>query len=77
MEVAGSVVGGTAMVESTASAGNDVIRAAGGVICRQTSSSDEILIVRRRGYEDWTLPKEKEPNAVIATRLRLLIPFSA
>jgi 8-oxo-dGTP diphosphatase len=37
----------------------DVILAAGGVVCRRTSKGDEILIVHRKRYGDWTLPKGK------------------
>lgn len=36
-----------------------VIQAAGGVLHRQTSSGDEVLIVHRKRYGDWTLPKGK------------------
>lgn len=41
------------------SAAKDVILAAGGILCRQTSQGDEILIVHRKRYDDWTLPKGK------------------
>src|ERR1700674_1290382 len=38
---------------------NSVIQAAGGVLHRETSSGDEVLIVHRKRYGDWTLPKGK------------------
>jgi len=38
---------------------SDVILAAGGVLYRQASAGDEILIVHRKRYGDWTLPKGK------------------
>ena len=38
----------------------NVIRAAGGVVCRSgASGKTEIVIVHRPGYNDWTLPKGK------------------
>jgi 8-oxo-dGTP pyrophosphatase MutT (NUDIX family) len=42
----------------------NVIRAAGGVVCRVGPSGDtQIAVVHRPGYNDWTLPKGKvEPN---------------
>ena len=36
-----------------------VIRAAGGIIQRTTSSGDEVMIVYRNRHQDWTLPKGK------------------
>ena len=41
-----------------------VIRAAGGVVCRQARSGEtEIAVIHRPGYDDWTLPKGKvEPD---------------
>lgn len=36
-----------------------VIRAAGGIIQRTTSSGDEVMIVYRKRHQDWTLPKGK------------------
>jgi 8-oxo-dGTP diphosphatase len=36
-----------------------VIQAAGGVLQRQSSSGDEVMIVHRKRYGDWTLPKGK------------------
>jgi 8-oxo-dGTP diphosphatase len=41
-----------------------VIRAAGGIVCRQTRSGEtEIAVIHRPGYDDWTLPKGKvEPD---------------
>jgi len=38
---------------------DSVIQAAGGVLHRETSSGDEVLIVHRKRYGDWTLPKGK------------------
>lgn len=38
-----------------------ILRAAGGVVSRQTPSGGEILLVHRRRYNDWSLPKGK-PN---------------
>jgi 8-oxo-dGTP pyrophosphatase MutT (NUDIX family) len=42
----------------------NVIRAAGGVVCRTGSSGEtEVAIIHRPGYDDWTLPKGKvEPD---------------
>jgi 8-oxo-dGTP pyrophosphatase MutT (NUDIX family) len=38
----------------------NVIRAAGGVVCRAGASDEtEIVIVHRPAYDDWTLPKGK------------------
>jgi 8-oxo-dGTP diphosphatase len=41
-----------------------VIRAAGGIVCRQTRSGEtEIAVIHRPAYDDWTLPKGKiEPD---------------
>ena len=42
------------------SADVNVIKAAGGVLCRSgASGKTEIVIVHRPGYDDWTLPKAK------------------
>ena len=42
------------------SADVNVIKAAGGVLCRSgASGKTEIVIVHRPGYDDWTLPKGK------------------
>lgn len=35
------------------------VRAAGGVVVRTRGDSDEVLIVHRPRYDDWTLPKGK------------------
>lgn len=42
----------------------DAVRAAGGVVWRRVAGGDiEVLLVHRRGREDWTLPKGKvEPG---------------
>ena len=38
----------------------NVIKAAGGVVCRTNGSGKtEIVVVHRPGYDDWTLPKGK------------------
>lgn len=38
----------------------NVIKAAGGVVCREGSSGEtEIVVVHRPAYDDWTLPKGK------------------
>jgi 8-oxo-dGTP diphosphatase len=42
---------------------SDEVRAAGGVVWRRAPGGVEILLVHRRGREDWTLPKGKvEPG---------------
>lgn len=39
------------------------IRAAGGILLRHTGQGDEVMLVNRRRYDDWTLPKGKtEPG---------------
>ena len=47
------------MATSQAATDNNVIQAAGGILHRETSSGDEVLIVHRKRYDDWTLPKGK------------------
>src|SRR5579859_7635020 len=37
----------------------DVIFAAGGIIRRETAHGDEVLVIRRKRYDDWTFPKGK------------------
>ena len=38
----------------------NVIKAAGGIVCREDSSGEiEIVVVHRPAYDDWTLPKGK------------------
>src|SRR5687768_10182096 len=39
--------------------GSELIRAAGGLLWRPTKSGYEIAVIRRRKYQDWTLPKGK------------------
>ncbi len=40
-----------------------VVRAAGGVLCRRATAGDEVLLIHRSRYGDWTLPKGKcEPD---------------
>jgi 8-oxo-dGTP pyrophosphatase MutT (NUDIX family) len=36
-----------------------VIRAAGGVVVRETGDAKEVLLVHRQQYDDWTFPKGK------------------
>lgn len=38
---------------------DDVIRAAGGIVTAHRGFRDKVLIVHRRRYDDWTLPKGK------------------
>lgn len=47
------------MVDQGSSEG-EVIRAAGGLIFRDTPDGKELLVVHRRRYDDWTLPKGKQ-----------------
>jgi 8-oxo-dGTP diphosphatase len=47
------------MATSTAPAGLPVIRAAGGIVLRSTPSGEEVMIVYRKRYQEWTLPKGK------------------
>jgi len=38
----------------------NVVKAAGGIVCRESSSGEtEIVVVHRPAYDDWTLPKGK------------------
>jgi len=38
----------------------NVVKAAGGVVCREGSAGEtEIVVVHRPAYDDWTLPKGK------------------
>jgi 8-oxo-dGTP pyrophosphatase MutT (NUDIX family) len=38
----------------------NVVKAAGGIVCRKGSSGEtEIVVVHRPAYDDWTLPKGK------------------
>ncbi len=47
----------------TASEQTDTVRAAGGVVRRRTDAGDEIAVVHRPRYDDWSLPKGKlEPG---------------
>lgn len=39
--------------------GDDLVRAAGGVVWRTRPSGVEVLLVHREKYDDWTLPKGK------------------
>jgi 8-oxo-dGTP pyrophosphatase MutT (NUDIX family) len=48
------------MTAASSSPDMDVILAAGGVLCRLTpAGDDEVLVVHRKRYGDWTLPKGK------------------
>lgn len=47
------------MNSATGSSDTTVILAAGGVLCRRTPAGDEVLVVHRKRYGDWTLPKGK------------------
>ena len=38
---------------------DSVIHAAGGVVCRETPGGREVLLIHRRRYGDWGLPKGK------------------
>jgi 8-oxo-dGTP pyrophosphatase MutT (NUDIX family) len=38
---------------------NDVILAAGAIVCRETDAGPQVALVHRRRYGDWTLPKGK------------------
>lgn len=37
----------------------DVVRAGGGVVLREGADGDEVLLVHRPAYDDWSLPKGK------------------
>ncbi len=42
---------------------SDVVRAAGGLVVRQSARGAEVLVVHRVQYDDWTFPKGKlEPG---------------
>lgn len=61
---------GSAHRASGGSAGDrDVIEAAGGVVLRHTSGADlEVLVIHRKRYDDWSLPKGKlDPGEDAAT----------
>jgi len=49
-----------------------VILAAGGVLCRRAAKGEEMLVIHRKRYDDWTLPKGKLKNGeqFIAAALR-------
>ena len=38
---------------------NTVILAAGGIIFRETAAGEEVMLVHRKRYGDWTFPKGK------------------
>lgn len=37
----------------------EVVRAAGGVVCRRESGVSEVVLVHRPAYDDWAFPKGK------------------
>ena len=39
--------------------GDDLVRAAGGVVWREGADGTEVLLVHRAKYDDWSLPKGK------------------
>ena len=42
---------------------SETVRAAGGLVVRESANGDEILVVHRPAYDDWTFPKGKlEPG---------------
>src|ERR1700733_4698583 len=38
---------------------SEIVFAAGAILCRESKSGPEVLLVHRRRYGDWTLPKGK------------------
>src|ERR1019366_1962745 len=59
-EPAGTVTAG-AVPAGTGAAGE--IRAAGAVVCRRAAGGDEVSLIHRIKYGDWTFPKGKlEPG---------------
>jgi 8-oxo-dGTP pyrophosphatase MutT (NUDIX family) len=38
---------------------SEIVRAAGGVVVREGRAGDEVLVVHRPRYQDWTFPKGK------------------
>ena len=49
-----------------------IIRAGGGIIWRNSNNAPEILIVHRKKYDDWSLPKgkQKRNETLLETALR-------
>src|SRR5262249_43113971 len=47
------------MATSSAPGGLPVVRAAGGIVLRNTPYGEEVMIVYRKRYQEWTLPKGK------------------
>src|SRR5262249_27831063 len=47
------------MATSSAPRGLPVVRAAGGIVLRNTPYGEEVMIVYRKRYQEWTLPKGK------------------
>jgi 8-oxo-dGTP pyrophosphatase MutT (NUDIX family) len=47
------------MATALPSFASSVIQAAGGILYRETSSGDEVMLVHRKRYGDWALPKGK------------------
>jgi 8-oxo-dGTP diphosphatase len=51
------------MTQTTEDPYADVIEAAGGLLWRETPTGNELAIIHRAKYDDWTLPKGKrEPD---------------
>ena len=47
------------MTTELSSLASPIIQAAGGILCRETQTGKEVMIVHRKRYGDWTLPKGK------------------
>jgi 8-oxo-dGTP diphosphatase len=43
----------------TAASGDELVRAAGGVIVRAREETSEVLLIHRPRYDDWSFPKGK------------------
>jgi 8-oxo-dGTP pyrophosphatase MutT (NUDIX family) len=60
------VAGGVGQARTRSESGSavsDVVRAAGGLVVRQSERGAEVLVVHRSQYDDWTFPKGKvEPG---------------
>jgi 8-oxo-dGTP pyrophosphatase MutT (NUDIX family) len=53
------MAGGLEEAREACAQGQEVIRAAGGVVVRETGDGIEVLVVHRPRYDDWTFPKGK------------------
>lgn len=60
------------MNEASSPPEKPTILAAGGVLCREGADGPEILVVHRKRYDDWTLPKGKlkDGESFVAAALR-------